>query len=107
MTEINAQDFVDCIGFTRKLQLITLDECTQFSAYHLMKIFHQLKESRWISLVKCKSLECTQVYIILSFCPKLKFIEFEVSNLWSSVKEWQKLRNIFFKVRFGRRVIFP
>ena len=107
LTEINVQDFVECISYVRKLQFITLDECIQFSPYHLMKIFYQLKELRWISLVKCMPLQCTHTYCILSSCPKLKFIEFELSDLWSSVKDWNHLRALFFKVRFGRRVNFP
>ena len=107
MIHINAQDFVECIGFVNNLQFVTLDHCTQFSAYQFMAIFDTLSECRWISLLRCQSLESTPAYCIMSSCPKLKFMEFKVSNEWSRTRDWRRVATIFYKVRFGRKVEFP
>ena len=104
MTHMNPQDVVECISYVWKLQFVTLDFCTQFSPYHLMKIFQQLKECRWISLVRCQSLDWTPAYCITSSSSKLKFIEFEMSHRWTSPSHWMQLRNIFLTVRFGAKM---
>ena len=101
MIHINPQDFIECIGFVAKLQFVTLDGCTQFSQYNFMRIFDQLPECRWISLLKCQTLESTAAYCIMASCYKLKFIDFELSEIWSSARDWRRLRSIFFQVRFG------
>ena len=62
MIEIEPQDFVECISYVSKLQFVTMDKCKQFNKYHFMKIFKQLPECKWVSLLKCQCLDYTACY---------------------------------------------
>ena len=68
---IVANDFVDCIGFCTKLRSVILDGCVQFSQYHFVKIFQNLKNVEQFSLVKCCKMPFTPTYCVCSFLPKL------------------------------------
>ena len=98
---ITASDFIDCIQLVPKLDTIIMDGCDQFSQYHFVKIFTQIKMCSNVSLLRCQLLPFTPVYCILASLRLASFIDFEPGNVDSEEKDWRKLIAIFFKVRFG------
>ena len=99
---MNPADFVDCIQFVPRVQTVVMDSCNQFSQYHFVKLFAQIRNCENISLVQCQMLPFTPVYCILASLKCPKFLDFEAANIDGEKKDWRQLIAIFFKVKFGK-----
>ena len=99
-----ANDFVDCVGFIKNLQILILDKCIQFSQYHFVKIFKQLEKIQKFSLVECCKIPFTPAYCICSVLHELQEMDFEPDNILVEKKDWKKLKAIFFTVKLGKNV---
>ena len=104
-TTIVPEDFVDVIGFVKNLKVITLDGCIQFSQHHFVNIFKQISSVEHLSIVECQPLPFTAAYCICSFLKELKFFDFEADNINLEMKDWKRLRAIFFKVKFSPKFL--
>ena len=98
---LTANDFVDCIGFLRHLEIIRLDRCSQFTEYHFIKMFTQLKQLKIVSMLKCQQIPFTPMYTICCSLQNLQYIDFEPKNIKIEERDWKKLCSIFLNVTFG------
>ena len=98
---IDPNDFVDVVGFEHLLENLIFDGCVQFTQYHFVKIFAQLKNVKNISLVGCTKLPFTPVYCICASSPKLQSFQFEQDNIDIEKKDWKRLIAIFHYVRLS------
>ena len=94
-------ELVDSIGFLQELQVLNLDRCDQFTHYHFVKIFQQLKKLITTTLLECTRIPFTSAYTICCSLPHLQKIDFEPFSVKQEMKDWRHLIAIFFKVKFG------
>ena len=66
INDIDVQTFIECVVFAKKLEIVTMDHCTQFSMYKFVKMFSKLNHINKILLVGCEKLNFAHAYLIVS-----------------------------------------
>ena len=94
-------DFMDCIGFCRKLRVLTMISCKQFSELHLLQFIPTLKRLNVLNMEECQELSFWVAYWIISSLQELKVIDFEPARSVEEYDDWKKLFDTFFQVQFG------
>ena len=100
-TSLPLIDFMDCIVFCKKLKVLNMIACKQFSELHLLQFLPELDSLISLNLEECQELSFPVAYWIISSLQNLRLIDFIPRRAATEYSDWKRLFEIFFQVQFG------